>query len=110
MTLVVMDLFRLQHVPVQQLLELDQRSRFMTADISQIIWAAAANGQRLGVLEFLHVYFVIRGIAVILNPEGNRFEQLVVFDQLYVTNGVDLFPPTNHFIGSIGIYILNKVR
>jgi hypothetical protein len=82
----------------------------MTADIPQVIGAAAADGQRFGVLELLHIHFIIRGIAVVLNPEGNRLEQLVVFDQLYVTNSVDLFPPTNHFISSIGIYILNKVR
>src|SRR5258708_37470392 len=110
MLLIVLYLLRFEHIPVQQLLQLDKGSCFMAADISQVIRAAAANGKRLGILEFLHVYLIVRRITVVFYPEGNRLEQLVVFDQLYIANSMDFLSPANYFVSPIGIYIFNKVR
>lgn len=82
----------------------------MPADIAEVIRAAAPDGEGLGILELLDIDLVISSVAVVLYAEGNGLEELVIFDQFNIANGMDLFSPANHFIGPIGIYILNKVR
>jgi hypothetical protein len=110
MLLVIMNLLRLQHIPVQQLLQLDKGARLVAADVPQVIRTATADGKGLGVLEFLDIYLIIGSVAVVLDPESDRFKQLIIFDQFDISNGMDLLSPANHFIGPIGIHILDKVR
>jgi hypothetical protein len=82
----------------------------MPADIPQVIGTAAADRKGLGILEFLDIDLVIGAIAVILDPEGDGFKQLIIFDQFYVTNCMDFLSSPDHFIGPIGVHILDKVR
>jgi len=110
MLLVIQYLLRLEHIPVKEFLQLDQGRGFMTADIAKVIRTAATDGQRLRVLELLHIYLIIGRITVILYAKGHRLEELVILHQLDIPNCMDLFSPANYFIGTISIYILNKVR
>src|ERR1700748_1533237 len=98
-----MNFLSLQHIPVLEFLKLDQGGCFMTADISQIIRTAASHGKCLRIAEFLNKNLVIRGITVILDPEGYRFEKLIIFNKLNVTYGVNLLTPADNFIGSIRV-------
>ena len=110
MLLVVADLFGFKHVAVQQLLELYECACLMTADVPEVIGAAAADRQGLGVLEFLDINLVVGSVTVVLHPESHRLEQLIVFYQLDISDGMDLLAAPDYFIRSIGVHIFDKVR
>ena len=82
----------------------------MAADITQIIRAAATDGKRFCVAEFLNKNFIVGGITVVLNTESNSFEQLIIFNELNISYGMDLFSPADNFIGSVRVNVFNKVR
>ena len=55
----------------------------------------------------MNIYFVKRAIAVILYPKSGRTKELVVLDQLYITNGMDLFAPFDDLIGSVRVNVFD---
>src|SRR5687768_2859569 len=95
---------------VDHFLQLEKCSGFMPAYITQVIRAATAHGRGFGILELLDIYFIIRGVAVILNPEHSGAKQVIVFYEFNKTNGMNLFSSADHFIRSMGINVLDKVR
>lgn len=82
----------------------------MAAYITQIIWASATERYKLWIFYFLNIYFVISGVAVIFHPEYCRAKQVFIFRQFHKPDGMDLFSSSYHFISSMGINVLDKVR
>ena len=87
-----------------------QGCSFMAADITQVIRTGTTNRKCFGIFELLNIYFVVSGIAIIFYPESNRIQQFIIINQFNISDRMNLFSPANHFISSIGIYILNKMR
>ena len=82
----------------------------MPANIPQVIGACTTHGGGPGILEFLNINFVIGGIAVVFYPEHGRTEQVIILYQFDETNSMNFFPSADHFVSSMGVNVLDKVR
>mgnify|MGYP003350656713 CR=1 FL=1 len=94
---------------VDHFLQLEQRSRFMATNISDVVRTTTAQRCRCRILELLNVYFVKRGIVVVFHTKHRRTEQVVIIDQFRIPDGMDLFPPTNGFVGSQCVNVLEEM-
>jgi hypothetical protein len=110
MPLVVYDLLVSQEVFVHHFLQLKQSSRFVPANISQVIGASAPEIHGFGIPVFLHIYFVERAVSIVPNAKDYRPGKFIVFHQFYITDGMNLFTPANYFIRPVGIHIFNQIR
>jgi hypothetical protein len=107
MPLVVDNAFVTQDILIQQLLELEKGGRFMPADIPEVIWAAAPDGKGPRVLILLDMDFVECGVVVILHPECHGAQQLIMFNEFHVADGMDFFAPADDFVCAV---VVNKFQ
>ena len=82
----------------------------MTANVSEIIRASAAQRSGTPIFKFLNIYFVECGVAVILYPENSSAKQVVILHQLHKPDSMDLFSSADHFVGAMCVNVLDKVR
>ena len=64
----------------------------------------------LRVINFLYINFIIGGVAIILYPEYSGAKQIIVFNKFNKADSMDFFSTADHFICSMGVYVLDKVR
>jgi hypothetical protein len=55
----------------------------------------------------MDIHFIVSGITIIFYPEGYRIKKLIIINQFYISYSMYFFTSSDHFISSIGIYILN---
>jgi hypothetical protein len=82
----------------------------VSANIPHIIRAGAAHSNRAGIVILLNIYFVKCTVAVVFDPEDYTCHQLIMFNQLNESLGMDLFSTAYHFIGAVIVNIFDKVR
>ncbi len=105
MSLVVLFGLRLEHAAVQQLLQLQESTHFMPAYISQVVRTSTPERKIARVLVMLDIYLVKSGVIIVLHPEHGRAKKVVVLHHISEADGVDLFSTSDHFIGSVGVYV-----
>lgn len=101
MFLVVRQCFFSEYIFIDELLELKQGSRFMSAYIAKVIGAGAPYKQRSWVFIFLDVYFVEGGVVVVLHSESDGAHQVIVFEEFNIANGMYLFASSYDFVSAV---------
>ena len=82
----------------------------MTADITQVVGATAANRQSFGIVVLLYVDTVIRTVRIVFYTEHGSVHQVVVFSKLHIARAMDFFSSTDNFIRAGVINVFDKVR
>ena len=101
MPLVVPDIGITQHVLIDHVLQADERSRFMPANVAEVIGAGTPDGHRFGIGVFLDVNLVEDAVIIVLYPEHHTAHELIVLHHLHVSEALDLFSTPDHFIGAV---------
>jgi hypothetical protein len=109
MPLIITDGVVANHVAVHHILQLQQGCRFVPADVPEVIRTGTPQCQRAGILVFLDVNLVKSAVVVVFHPETDRTHQLIVFNKLNISDGMDFLATADHFIGTIVVNELKEV-
>jgi hypothetical protein len=85
MVLVVLDDAVAEHVFIRHVLQTKQGSRFVPADIAEVIRTTATQRHQFGVGIFLDVHFVESVVAIVLYAKNNAAGKLVVLHHFNIT-------------------------
>ncbi len=99
----------MQLAPVHHLLQLEERRCFMPADIANIVRTGAAKRKVFRIFKSLNIHFIVGGVAIIFYAEHSRAKKIIIFNQLNEAKRMNFLSATDHFIGSMGIYMFEKV-
>ena len=101
MPLIVLDGIVTNHVLVYKILQLQQGSSFMPADITKVVRTRATQGHGTRILVLLHVNLVERAVIVVFDPKAYSTEKIVVFNEFNISYRMDFFSTTDDFIRSV---------
>jgi hypothetical protein len=90
-----------QDILVEEFLQLEERRGLVATDIAEVIWAAAPHRECAWVLVLLDMYLVKGSVIVVFDPEGNGSQQLIVFHEFHVADGVDFFTSSDDLVGTV---------
>ena len=82
----------------------------MSADISEVIGAGASYEECPGILVFLNVNFIEGGIVVVLHAEGDGAQQVIMFEEFNIADGMYFFPSSYDFVRAVVVNEFEKVR
>ena len=107
MLLVVAQLLAAKLVLVHHFLQLEKGSRFVPANVAQVIGATTTQRYQFGVFKLGYINLIVSVIGIILNPEGNRIKQFVILNKLYIADGMYFLAPAYHFVGAVIVNVFN---
>jgi hypothetical protein len=81
----------------------------MPTNITEVIGTGTAEGQRPGILVLLNMHLVVGTVVVIFDPKTDGSHELITFNELYITNGMDFLAPADDLIGSVVVYEFEQV-
>jgi hypothetical protein len=101
MPLIVLDGIVTNHVLVYKILQLQQGSSFMPADITKVIRTGTTQCHGTRILVFLDMNLVERAVIVVFDPEAYSTKKIVVFNEFNISYRVYFFSAADDFVRSV---------